>query len=879
MMYQKKSLLVALIALNVASIICAMADEPHEHLQEPHTQEYVDYGRTDDISFIHPASVDTPHIAQQDLDVVHDDIEASAELEDYLVAEESDEDHLTSMNVRGAPTEPLRINDVIIQGANTIAPESILSLVSYRKGDWYDASKRREVLMNIYHGVKRLKNVQLYGQLVSDDAINVIVQIEEKTPVKEIVFVGNDHLATKDIEKELKTDRIQALDSTDLPAIAQSIKKMYLEKGYKNVAIQTDYQVDESGIAAVQFAITEGPVSLVKKIRFIGNTRVTSKDLRGILLTKEDWVLGFLDRSGSYHPERIMYGDKQQIEHFYQNSGFLHAKVTNITTDIDEQTHDITLTFEIDEGEPYTIASVAVYDGDEPVDDVIVQQLGVRAGMPYSREAIANTIKQLEALWANRGYIFTHVDPTIIPDEQDKSVALTFTVAKGDQVLLNRITIRGNKKTRDKIIRRKITLREGDFLSQAAVKQSEYGIASLGYFDQRDGVNAIIKRVDKETADVDFVVKEAKTGNFGLEFGFGGAGASLTSPVSGLSVKGVLSDYNFLGSGTNLNTSATWAKDEQTLLFHLAQPWLFDKPILGAFDVYHRRPTYSDLVNVDGAINEKVTGAAVSAGIITQSVYEWFRETHIMTTLGVDSIKYQRQPKARFEADVFQPILDKAFTPGNVAWLSATVDRDMRNHPMHPSAGYQWKIVSKAGIPSFGDPIGYYKVTLDANWYTSLIQEYKLVLRVHTFFGVAVPFKNRVIPFGELFHIGGDNSVRGFLYGQIGPTFLGDTIGAKKAFFINTELIFPITEDYSMKAVLFYDGGAGWDNPYICQPSPSFRGNNFDYRHSVGIGVRLLRPMPIRVDWGFKLDPRSNRRDKRNGESASELHFGMSYDF
>lgn len=100
--------------------------------------------------------------------------------------------------------------------------------------------------------------------------------------------------------------------------------------------------------------------------------------------------------------------------------------------------------------------------------------------------------------------------------------------------------------------------------------------------------------------------------------------------------------------------------------------------------------------------------------------------------------------------------------------------------------------------------------------------------------------------------------------------------------FINAELYFPITPDLTIKGLVFYDGGAGFDTPYShCIPCSvtDFTDNRFDYRHSVGFGVRLLNPVPVRIDWGFKIDPRRDKRRPELSESASEVHFGMNYDW
>ena len=208
------------------------------------------------------------------------------------------------------------------------------------------------------------------------------------------------------------------------------------------------------------------------------------------------------------------------------------------------------------------------------------------------------------------------------------------------------------------------------------------------------------------------------------------------------------------------------------------------------------------------------------------------------------------------------------------------MEQDTRNHPIHTMYGHKWRLSTKFAIPTFGNNIGFYKVELDASWFTPIIAEYDLVLKLHSYFGITTPFKDRIVTFGDLYHIGGQTTVRGFLYGQMGPQFLGDTIGGAKAFFWNVELIAPVTADMNMKGVVFYDGGTGFDNPYVTQADkPYVTGNNFDYRHSVGIGVRLLQPMPVNIDWGFKIDPRKNKKNPLRSESASELHFGMSYDW
>ena len=805
------------------------------------------------------------------------DSQATAEDEADLSAMAKEESVTTSL--------PRRVNDIIITGNKFTSPEAILSYIPYKIGEIFNPLKTRQLIHNLYYGLKRFRNITLKGENIGDDLINLHIIVEEKKPLKEVIIEGNNQVTDKEIMKKVNFDEMYAIDAQDLKAIAQEIKQLYLEKGYL-ATIETELRIDDDDRAVALFTIHEDKKPLIKRIEFIGNNNVSSKELRGIIPSKEDWILSFLDKAGHYHPDRIKQGDRPLIEQFYQNKGFLNARVIDIDVAMDPKTKNINLTFEIEEGDQFKINKISAPGNDIVSEEYLLYRIPIRSGDIFSREAVAESIKILESIWGRQGYIFAHIEPSIQPDEDKKTVDISFFSELGKKVFLNKVIIKGNKKTRDKVVRRKLLLEEGELITQNKMDTSKQNVESLGYFEPRDGVNWKIRRLSNDTADLDLIVKEAKTGHFNAQIGFGGAGANLNSPISGISVKGELADTNLFGKGIDLNLSASWAKDEQTVVFHIAEPWLFDKPILGAMDIYHRRPSYDELNNITlAAVHEKLTGGNVAGGFITRSTWSILNDMQVLMNVGIDDIKYEQQPKAQVPGSLatnaqYQRILNQEFAPGTLTWLALYFEQDTRNHPIHPSRGHKWRLGSKFAISSFGDNIGYYKIGLDVNWFTPLINEYDLVFRLHGYFGIAAPFKTKTIPFGELFHIGGASSVRGFLYGQIGPKFQGDTIGGTKTLFWNAELIFPITPDLSMKGVFFYDGGAGFDNPYLQGVSPqNITGNNFDYRHSIGVGIRLLRPMPIKVDWGFKIDPRKNRQDPNLSETGYEIHFGMSYDW
>jgi outer membrane protein insertion porin family len=285
-------------------------------------------------------------------------------------------------------------------------------------------------------------------------------------------------------------------------------------------------------------------------------------------------------------------------------------------------------------------------------------------------------------------------------------------------------------------------------------------------------------------------------------------------------------------------------------------------------------------------------GGSLHAGYMYSG---WAPNTFLRSILGIEDIKLNTRPtistfaKSLPGGPAYQRIISDQFKDGSMAYLNIEFGQDIRNHIIHPSGGFQWSTIARVGFPT--RKFGFLKLDLDYSWYTSLIDEFGLVLGFHTHFGYVRSLRKKTIPFKELFNIGGPASVRGFEWGEISPSFvlnpkrrndefdmgrLGEPIGGTKAFFVNLELTFPIKKDHTLKGAIFYDGGSGWGTP--CLPiSPTeykmfIRNSSFDYRQTIGIGFRMLQPQNLKVDWGFKLD-------RRPGEKAYEVHFSAYKQF
>lgn len=765
------------------------------------------------------------------------------------------------------------IRKIIIQGNKYVPTEAIRAKIPYREGSAFNLQKSSDLIRSLYAMGYFKPNIKVSVEEFSPTSIDVYISLEEKRIIDEIIFEGNKNLKRDEIDKKALLAELRGIDQNDLSRIAQQVKELYVSKDYHRAEVGYELVPVSDDRAQAKFIINEGDRSAVKQVIFCGNKSIPSKKLRSLIFTREDWLFGFLTKSGSYQPEAIEY-DKYVVEHYYKSNGFLHAHVDTVDVQTDPQNpcHFI-VTFYITEGDQYLINNISAQGNDLLTEEQILSRINIRPGELYSSEKIRQTLELLRLVWGEYGYIFAEINPGIEPDEACKTVNLSFTTNLGCPVDCNRITITGNLRTQENVIRRQLTVNEGSMLTTRDMDDSKERVERLGYFDQRNGVNWKITRLNESCADLDLVLKEVKTGRLFMDLKLGGDAADFQSPSQSLQVGIGARDINFRGTGLRYSASAYFSRQDRNIALNVVNPWLFNQPYEIGFDIYHRSSTYQEFKHVNSPPKEHDTGLGGTFGFATNAL----GGVLCNFGLGFDSITYKNRILANPPDKNFQSLIDRLFQPGNVLWANAVIVQDYRNNQLTPSRGYLWTSSFKIGIPHENNGFGYIKWDADAHWYTPLINEFDLIFHLHGHLGLINEISNFNMPYRELYHIGGPATVRGFLYGQIGPSFRNDSIGAKKAMWMNAELIFPVTKDFGIVGLVFYDGGAGWDTPSrdIAQlPPDEIKNNQFHFRQTVGLGIKIKNPTPISIAIGLKLD-----RNKRSGESASEIHFSSSVDF
>ncbi len=802
----------------------------------------------------------------------------------YISSVEEDVDLITETDYKSMQTTrpqeetirsftPSIIDDIIVHGARHVSPQTIISKTPFHIGEKFRSTKTNTILHTLY-SLGLFKNIAIYKETTAPGHCIVHIYIEEKDKVEEFIFEGNSHLTKDEIDKKLHYTDMKTIDEHTVAHLIKKLKKLYREKSYHETTITADLEKTGENRVKVIIKIDEGQASLVKRVLFEGNYHISAKKLTPLLYTREDWLFGFLYKAGTYHPDALEY-DKHLIENFYQSNGYLAARVTETRVTPNPEIGGLDITFVIDEGDIYKFGTVDTDETSVLTKQQILSLVPFQTGSLYSKEKIQKTLETLRTTWGNQGYLFADVQPAVRPHKDTKTVDVNFIHDLGNQVKLRRLTISGNKKTRSGVIYRNLLFSEDALITTQQLDNSKAHIERLGYFDQRNGVNWKITPVDDEYADIELLLKEVPTGKFLAQAGFGGA--DIQSPSKGFRLVFSLADTNFAGTGIAYNFSGSYANDDRSIAINITNPWLFDRPLLGAIDIEHRKTTYDDLITLRPFPTEYLTSGFGSLGVLIPQ----FNFARLTAMAGAERILFDPRPRASLSSKdsdfalIYQEILDRRFVSGNAVNVNLYLDQDMRNHPVFTSRGYVWNLGVQTALPLMDKVFGYVKVEGDAHWYTPLINEYDLILHLHGHFGFIEALNGKQIPYRELYHIGGPATVRGFLFGQISPSIFGDSVGGTKAFWVNAEVIFPVTLDFSIRGLFFYDGGSGWDTPNSYNiDNRILRNNKFDYRHAVGFGVRLTYPTPMRIDWGFKLD-----RKKKRLESPYEVHFTMSHDF
>lgn len=648
--------------------------------------------------------------------------------------------------------------------------------------------------------------------------------VDEKPLISEIRIEGNKKIKKSDIEAVMSVQIKQTVNPEKIKSDIQKIKELYDAKGFYNAEVS--YKIDKTGERNVQVVITiaEKEKLFVKDIIFEGNRAFTSNELRKLLSTKEKGLFHFFTDSGVLKKEQLKQ-DIDKIKGYYLNNGFINAQIADPTITHDDK--GIYIKILVSEGQQYRVGKVEI-TGDPllKTKEELMAKLKIGKKDFYDREAVMKDLDYLTQVANDEGYAAADVIPRTFPQDDTRSVDVSYDIHKGKLVYFNLINITGNTRTRDKVIRRALSVVEGDLYSRTRLKNSYMALNSLRYFEEIDFESE--KGPDETQTNVNIRVKEKQTGMLSLGAGY--------SALDRAVVSAQISQQNLFGRGQTLSLKANVGSSSTLYDISFTEPWLFDMPLWSKFDMWNLYREY-DTYNLD------TMGLGATLGYPL-----WpYVSGYVGYRLSLDNVKDVLSTASIYTKDQE----GKTTSSG----LTFTLTRDTTDDGMFPTTGSKNSAsVEYTGGPLQGD-VSYTRTGVVSTWFFPLPLDTVIGLRGRM--GAIEGNEGKDVPIYERYYLGGIDSLRGLR--EVGPVdpATNEVIGGLTMLNFNLDYIFPLIKKAGMKGLVFFDAGNSWNSGYHVD----------DLRKTAGVGIRWYSPIgPLRLEWGYVLD-------RKDGESPSRWEF------
>lgn len=721
----------------------------------------------------------------------------------------------------------LNITSVDVEGTVRTDKPTILNVIKSKAGSRFDIKTVDEDIRNIY----KLGFYKTVSALISQDGDNytLIYKVLEKPSVRFIYFKGNDEVSDKKLQKVLK---IKAYNILNKDLINQTINQMmgiYASKGMYLTRISYEVKPLKNNRVDIIFEIKESKETVIRDINIIGNSKIDTDDLTDKFSNhkkKGPYVLTFLPwfYTGKLKVNDIE-GDAQKIRDKYLSEGYLDIKVSEPMVNVEPDTGNIHIDFSLKEGKQYILKSLSFKNIKPYTEQELKDSMKLELNKPFDVVALRRDIDKLTDMYGDKGYAFADINPDIKKKKND--AYLTLIVDKGPKVYINRITIVGNTKTHDNVIRRELRLKEGDLYSSSKLKRSKMKVNKLNLFEN---VKVSTQRVGKNRVDMKVVVKEKPTGMLSLGVGYGSY-----NKISG---KASVSERNLFGTGIFGKLSANVGAKTTLFDLSLVDPWVYDRPISVGVDLYHQKYEGYDYT-------EKTTGFG-----LTVAKRFWDDDLSIGSkySLSFSDISLDTDDPGYYLKEQEGKHTESAMEP--------FISYDTLDNSVFPTSGARAR--ESFRFAGLGGDRKYIKNTVNAEYFHILPLGFIGHIKGET--GFAKGMSGKDVPVNRRYFLGGINSLRGFETDKVSPKDEDDNyIGGNREVQASAELIFPILESLRLYGVAFYDIGNNWLDKYDFS----------DLRKDAGMGIRWISPLgPVRIEVGHNLD-------KKDGEKSTVFQFSM----
>ncbi|RQW26000.1 outer membrane protein assembly factor BamA [Rhodobacteraceae bacterium CH30] len=731
------------------------------------------------------------------------------------------------------------IKDIKVEGLQRTEPGTVFSYLPVKVGDTFDSQKAADA-------IKALFATGFFNDVrVEHEGDVVIVAVAERPVVAQLTVEGAKEFDKEQLKKALKENGLadgRIFDQALLDQAVQELKRQYYSRGKYSVEIQPTVTRLDRNRVAVTLDITEGVTAKIRDIKIVGAQDFSQDDLlEEFSLAPSGWT-SWLARDDQYSKQKLS-ADLEKLKAFYQNQGYVEFNIESTQVSISADKKDVYLTINVTEGKPFRVSETRLA-GDLKVAEAELKPLiAIKDGALFEREKVNETVSAIADKLGAEGYAFANVNVVPELDKEKQTVKLTFFVDPGRKTYVRRVSIAGNTRTRDEVIRRELRQLEASTYSGEAIKRSKERLELLGYFET---VNIETPPVTETPDQVDMAisVKERATGSIQAGVGFvQGEGLQLSASVS---------QSNVLGSGKSIALAFSNGKANKQASVSFTDPYFTADGVSLGYDAYYR------VYDPDAVDQSRYKSTTVGGGLrMGVPITEYDR---VNLGLGVENTDLTLFPES---PDRYKDFVDE-YGPKNTTLLgSASWGRDTRDSALWPTRGGTMGLRLEAGLP--GGDIQYWRFTPSVTWFFPLSKTFTLATSGEA--GIVKGYgRTKDVPFFQNFYMGGIGSVRGFDNGSMGPKETDqfgdeDYLGGTHKLQTSIELLFPfpgMKDNRSLRTSLFFDAGTLWD--------PKVAGSDMsgELRYSAGAALAWLSPVgPMKFSYAVPLKKEESDKIQR----------------
>jgi outer membrane protein insertion porin family len=837
------------------------------------------------------------------------------------------------------------VADVKITGIRYLDTSIISSITNILPGDKFvhpGADIFGKAIANLWRQ-KFFSNIQIFVTRVEGDKVWLEVSVQERPRLGNFKFVGISKTDQEELTTKASLAKQTIITENTRRSIIEIVTKFYTDKAFRNVKVTIDEKPDSSFVNSNQMIIyvDKGKKVRINEIGFFGNENVDGlrlkKQLKG---TKEmskatfyaddeqspyglkkkysfsqytkDW--GFLSLSktkrlldpwfrfklfsGAKFDLKKFEEDREKVLDFYNALGFRDAQIIADTQYVTKK-GNLNVDIKVDEGRKYYFGNI-VWKGNSKYSDSLLNViLAINKGDIYNislmnkrlgKEASADGGADISSYYMDDGYLFFRIEPVetaVYNDTIDYEIRIT----EGPQARIKNVTIAGNEKTKDYVIRRELRTVPGELFSRSDLIRSQRELANLQYFNQETINPGVVPNADDGTVDINWKLEEKSSDQLELSAGWGG-GIGLTGTLgvtfNNFSIRNILkkSSWDPLPTGDGQKLSLRVQSNGRAFRsynFSFTEPWLGGKK-RNSFTIGFNSSKFSNAFDpftgtIDRARSDtnylKTSGFSLALGKQLKWPDDYFS---LVYTLNFTQYKLRNYP-----------IFDQNFKNGtsNNISMKIALQRSSVFDPIFPRSGSNFtasvqftppyslfnKNISKSD-DKFKNP-EYHKWRFNAEWYVPIgkpmgaDKNRQFVLKMAAKYGFMGRY-NRDLDYSpfERFQVGDAGLTNNFgllgydivahrgypVYQSSDPTINPDQQSASQFFTIfnkyTLEMRFPLVTNPSstIYALSFFEAANGWYDYKDYNP--------FRLRRSVGVGMRFFLPMfgLLGFDYGVGLD-------------------------